>query len=102
MKQKVISYLRKRSEILIILVDFYVNLALFFLLPLSGSTFPDASFLLFPVTIHLTTNEELYALLISRFKCDVCNKDFSRNDNLKSHLKTIHGVIVPPKPKSSS
>ena len=61
-----------------------------------------ASFLLFPVTIHLTTNKELYALLISRFKCDVCNKDFSRNDNLKSHLKTIHGVIVPPKPKSSS
>ena len=36
----------------------------------------------------------------NRFQCSVCQKDFSRNDNLKSHMKTIHGVVLPSKQKS--
>ena len=31
-----------------------------------------------------------------RFKCDLCGKFFSRNDNLKSHQKTVHGMMAPP------
>jgi len=31
-----------------------------------------------------------------RFKCDLCGKFFSRNDNLKSHQKTVHGLLAPP------
>ena len=31
-----------------------------------------------------------------RFKCDLCGKFFSRNDNLKSHQKTVHGMLAPP------
>ena len=38
-KQK--SYFFKKCVILIILVDFYVNLSRFFLLPESGSPFPE-------------------------------------------------------------
>ena len=30
-----------------------------------------------------------------RFKCDLCGKFFSRNDNLKSHQKTVHGLMLP-------
>jgi len=28
-----------------------------------------------------------------RFKCHLCGKFFSRNDNLKSHQKSVHGVL---------
>jgi len=28
-----------------------------------------------------------------KFKCDLCGKFFSRNDNLKSHQKSVHGVV---------
>jgi len=31
-----------------------------------------------------------------RFKCDLCGKYFSRNDNLKSHQKSVHGLIMQP------
>jgi len=31
-----------------------------------------------------------------RFKCELCGKFFSRNDNLKSHQKTVHGLLIPP------
>merc|ERR1719447_887568 len=31
-----------------------------------------------------------------RFKCELCGKFFSRNDNLKSHQKTVHGLFAPP------
>ena len=38
-----------------------------------------------------------------RFKCDLCGKFFSRNDNLKSHQKTVHGLMLPPhQPKDKS
>eukprot|EP00092_Neocalanus_flemingeri_P014745 GFUD01015912.1.p1 GENE.GFUD01015912.1~~GFUD01015912.1.p1 ORF type:complete len:322 (-),score=76.97 GFUD01015912.1:117-1082(-) len=31
-----------------------------------------------------------------RFKCDLCGKYFSRNDNLKSHQKSVHGLMLQP------
>ena len=30
-----------------------------------------------------------------RFKCDLCGKFFSRNDNLKTHQKTVHSLMLP-------
>jgi len=29
-----------------------------------------------------------------RFKCELCGKYFSRNDNLKSHQKSVHGLVM--------
>jgi len=29
-----------------------------------------------------------------RFKCELCGKFFSRNDNLKSHQKSVHGIVL--------
>jgi len=37
-----------------------------------------------------------------RFKCDLCGKYFSRNDNLKSHQKSVHGLIMHPQSGGSA
>lgn len=33
-----------------------------------------------------------------KYPCDLCGKFFSRADNLKSHQKSVHGLMFPPVP----
>ena len=49
----------------------------------------------FASTWHLKRHVQTHSKE-KRFKCDLCGKFFSRNDNLKSHQKTVHGLLVPP------
>lgn len=36
-----------------------------------------------------------------RYKCDLCGKYFSRNDNLKSHQKSVHGLVNQTAPSTN-
>jgi len=36
-----------------------------------------------------------------KFQCSICAKFFSRNDNLKSHQKSVHGIAFPTLPSKS-
>jgi len=49
----------------------------------------------FASTWHLKRHVQTHSKE-KRFKCDLCGKFFSRNDNLKSHQKTVHGLFAPP------
>ena len=55
----------------------------------------------FASTWHLKRHVQTHSKE-KRFKCDLCGKFFSRNDNLKSHQKTVHGVMAPPKAASDA
>ena len=49
----------------------------------------------FASTWHLKRHVQTHSKE-KRFKCDLCGKFFSRNDNLKSHQKTVHGMFTAP------
>lgn len=49
----------------------------------------------FASTWHLRRHVQTHSKQ-KRFRCDLCGKFFSRNDNLKSHQKSVHGVNFPP------
>ena len=58
-------------------------------LPLSCPQCPKT----FASTWHLKRHVQTHSKE-KRFKCDLCGKFFSRNDNLKSHQKTVHGMFA--------
>jgi len=47
----------------------------------------------FASTWHLKRHVQTHSKE-KRFKCELCGKFFSRNDNLKSHQKSVHGLVV--------
>jgi KRAB domain-containing zinc finger protein len=46
---------------------------------------------------HALINTDLKAELVKPFKCEKCNRFFSRKDNLKTHIDSIHSGLMKTK-----